>query len=371
MIYDRLSNSLISMGFQSVNSNARGIYIFYHAEEQVVNIVSVFFAMNGDEFSLEQYSHILVQIKANFSNNYPQTLSLLNLILTNNPEGARHLCSAGGEDSHWMIDLNKNRLMLYETQSNNFARLKNRIEALLEEEWIDGQAQRLENEGQTTAGNYRNYHAPSLGYRRISIQNLFTPVNMIIIAVNIFAFFIYHYSAFLGGEENIFSRGALSWYFIREDQEYYRILTAMFMHADWSHLINNMIVLLFIGNHVEKIAGKLKYLILYFGTGIIAGITSISYNMWKEYPLNSYTHLTVSIGASGAIFGVVGAMLYIVIVNRGRIQNISMRQMILFVILSLYGGIANAQIDQAAHVGGFLAGVLLAAVIYRKPRTAA
>jgi rhomboid protease GluP len=126
-----------------------------------------------------------------------------------------------------------------------------------------------------------------------------------------------------------------------------------------------MLVLLFVGDNLERAAGKLKYLLIYFGTGIIAGITSISYNMWKDSgqigEASSY-----SIGASGAIFGVVGAVLFIVMINRGRLEGISTRQMVFFVILSLYGGIANTHIDQAAHIGGFIAGIILAALLYRR-----
>jgi rhomboid protease GluP len=129
-----------------------------------------------------------------------------------------------------------------------------------------------------------------------------------------------------------------------------------------------MLVLLFVGDNLERAAGKFKYLLLYFGTGILAGITSISYNMWKDYANFSYEYSAFSIGASGAIFGVVGAVLYIVIVNKGRLEDISSRQMVLFVVFSLYGGISNARIDQAAHVGGFMAGILLAAILYRRPR---
>jgi len=194
------------------------------------------------------------------------------------------------------------------------------------------------------------------------------PVTMGIIALNILAYLFTHFTPFFGGAEQMLEKGALSWYYVKESHEYYRILTSMFMHADWSHLVNNMIVLLFIGGNLERAAGRLRLIFIYFGSGILAGITSISYNMWKEYANVSFDGTTISIGASGAIFGVVGAILYVVIVNKGRLQEISMQQMILFIILTLYSGVINSQIDQAAHVGGFLAGILLAAILYRRPR---
>ena len=62
----------------------------------------------------------------------------------------------------------------------------------------------------------------------------------------------------------------------------------------------------------------------------------------------------LSVGASGAIFGIVGAMGYMLLINKGRLEDISGRQIILFTIFSLYGGIANANIDNVAHIGGFI-----------------
>ena len=77
--------------------------------------------------------------------------------------------------------------------------------------------------------------------------------------------------------------------------------------------------------------------------------------------------ITRSIGASGAIFGIVGAIAYIVIINRGRLKDISSRQIVLFVVLSLYGGFTSQGVDNVAHVGGLLAGCILTAIVYKRP----
>ena len=136
----------------------------------------------------------------------------------------------------------------------------------------------------------------------------------------------------------------------------------MFLHSDFEHLMNNMLVLFFVGDNLERAAGKIKYFIIYFGSGIIAGISSISYNMIKE-------KMVYSVGASGAIFGIVGAMGYILLVNKGHLEDISSRQIILFTVFSLYGGIANANIDNVAHIGGFIGGIILAIILYRRPKS--
>ena len=414
MIEDRISNSLIHSGYQRIDSNAPGIYLFNQVEDNILTIISVIRSATNNELTLEQYQHVLEQMKANLGNSYPYRISLLSLVFTDNPDKVKHLVKDAGEDSHWMIDTRTNRLIIYETQANSFKELQRTIEQLLIEEMNQnpGMQQTTYNSNQSSNQGYNqssksgsnfgssypnnnqnnnpnnnqnnnqsnNQGNDQRGYPGSYPQNnqpsrsslsryQFSPVTMGIIALNILVYLVTHYTNAFGGEEAMLEKGALSWYYVVESKEYYRILTSVFMHANWSHLFNNMLVLLFVGGNLERAAGKIKYLFIYFGAGIIAGIASISYNMWKEYANVSIENMTISIGASGAIFGIVGAILFIVIINRGRLQEISTTQMVMFVILTLYSGIVNSNIDQAAHIGGFIGGLLLAILLYRKPKS--
>ena len=390
MIDAKLDVTLSNMGYQRMNSNAAGCYLYHRREGMGTVVVSVLWAINGNELSLELYDNILNQIRSNFMGQSGQ-VQLLSLIFTAFPENAKHLLAGKSTDYQWLVDLTGYRLMIYENQGSAFADLKHTLEQLLYEEQ-DRILQQMgpEQMGErsfTTGGTAGRASdplrpeqapwntAPENQYRRnvqntqqpFRISQLFTLINCSIVAVNIIMYLITHFTQLFGGPNSMLAGGALSWYDVYEKHQYYRILTAMFMHANISHIFNNMLVLLFLGDNLERAAGRWKYLFLYFGSGILAGITSISYNMWKDG--FQYSDTTVySIGASGAIFGVVGAMLFIVMVNKGRLENISTRQMILFAIFSIYGGVANTQIDMAAHIGGFLAGFLLAAIVYRRPK---
>lgn len=74
----------------------------------------------------------------------------------------------------------------------------------------------------------------------------------------------------------------------------------------------------------------------------------------------------ISAGASGAVFAVIGALIYIVIANRGRIENFTTRQLIVMAGLSLYFGMTSTGVDNAAHFGGLVSGFILSVLFYHR-----
>ena len=186
-------------------------------------------------------------------------------------------------------------------------------------------------------------------------------VNCTIIAINVIYFL---YLEIAGSSENtafMISKGAMYAPLVLEEEQYYRLLTAVFMHFGINHIMNNMLVLFFLGDNLERALGRVKYLIFYLLCGVGANVISMMVNM-SEY---SYR---VSAGASGAIFGVVGGLLYAVIVNRGQLEDLTTRQLGIIVLLTAYHGFTSQGIDNAAHIGGLLLGVVLGIIFYRKPK---
>ncbi len=151
------------------------------------------------------------------------------------------------------------------------------------------------------------------------------------------------------------------------DGEVYRLLTSIFMHFGISHLVNNMLVLFILGGYLEPELGRIKYLLLYFGSGCGANLVSIGYGVMLEtylgIPMN-----TVSAGASGAIFGVSGGLLYVILVNKGRLENFDTRRIVTMILMSLYLGFQSVETDNLAHVAGVVIGFLLGIFLYWKPR---
>ena len=182
---------------------------------------------------------------------------------------------------------------------------------------------------------------------------------ILLIAINIIVFLLLSFQGMTEDAEYMLEHGAMYVPYMMEGNEYYRLFTSMFLHFGIDHLANNMVMLGAIGWNLEYEIGKIKFLIIYFGSGLAGNILSA----FGDIMIGEYA---VSAGASGAVFGIIGALLYVVIRNRGRIGTISGRGLVLMVVLSLYYGFTSTGVDNLAHIGGLIAGFILGVLLYWK-----
>lgn len=138
--------------------------------------------------------------------------------------------------------------------------------------------------------------------------------------------------------------------------EIYRLLTACFVHANFLHIFFNMYALYYIGPMVEKYYGKIKYLLIYLGSGIMGSLFSVVLSN------------NVSIGASGAIFGLFGSMLYFGYKYRATLDGFVRSGIIPVLFINLILGFIVPNIDVYGHIGGLVGGLLLSYIVgvYRK-----
>lgn len=180
-----------------------------------------------------------------------------------------------------------------------------------------------------------------------------------IIAVNVIVFFVL---SMFGMTENgafMLEHGAMYVPYIIEKEEYYRLFTSIFMHFGFTHLMNNMVILFFLGGVLEEELGRWKYLILYLFSGLGGNVLSAA----MDVKTGSYA---VSAGASGAIFGVIGGLLCIVLGNQGHLYYVSTRGIVFITVCSIYHGFTSTGVDNMAHIGGLVSGFLAAVILYRK-----
>lgn len=140
--------------------------------------------------------------------------------------------------------------------------------------------------------------------------------------------------------------------------QYYRLLTGIFLHADLIHLFCNCYALYVIGPQIESFFGRIKYIIIYLFSGLTGALLSIT-----------LSGSTGSIGASGAIFGLMGALLYFGYYYRVYLGNVVKTQIIPIILLNLFIGFVSPGIDNFGHIGGLIGGALIAMALGVKDKS--
>ena len=201
-------------------------------------------------------------------------------------------------------------------------------------------------------------------------------VNIMLIVLNVAVFF---YSVLLGPEgfsRLIYSYGAIP-ALILSGKRLYTLITSMFLHGGWAHIIGNMVYLWIFGDNIEDACGHIRYILFYVLCGVIAGLVHIAANPGSLIP---------AVGASGAISGVLGA--YLLLYPRANVLTVIpwgyffyrvvripallyigfwfVLQVIAGSVTLLYG--VKVGVAYFAHIGGFVAGLVLAKLMNLKPR---
>ena len=169
-------------------------------------------------------------------------------------------------------------------------------------------------------------------------------ITYLLIAINCIFFFI---PLLLGQYDYIIDLLCVHGPSIRAGQ-FYRLITGIFLHGSIFHLFFNCYALYVIGSQIESYLGKVKYLIIYFFSGVCGSLLSITLG-----------GATASIGASGAIFGLMGSLCYFGYFYRVYLGNVLKTQLIPLIALNLGLGFLMNGVDNAAHIGGLIGGVII------------
>lgn len=154
----------------------------------------------------------------------------------------------------------------------------------------------------------------------------------------------------------LYDRGSLSLVSVLTKGEYGRIIWSLFLHSGINHIFNNMLILFFLGAMIEKEVGHIRYAFFFFLSGIGGNLLSLL----AKWIGNDSSY---SIGASGAVFGLVGVLLALVLFSNRKLPNVTPVRILLMVGLTLYSGFTGQNIDNAAHIGGILTGFLVGTAV--------
>ena len=178
-----------------------------------------------------------------------------------------------------------------------------------------------------------------------------------LIVINVLVFLAMEILGDTQSTQFLYEHGGMYWPSVLEQGQWYRLVTHMFLHAGGEHLLNNMFMLGILGYQIEKNYGSIRYILTYFVSGIGGAVLSALFEMQMG-------EAAVCIGASGAVFGIFGAMLVMIFKNRRQMGEVSAPRLLILFVLMVFGNMEEG-VDWMAHLGGTLLGVVMAFILYR------
>lgn len=332
-------------GYRFCKAGTEDLNVFYKYYEEGFHI-----ALVVDEKMIYGQSAVLLQQMQNYVQEFfyrPQGrladfpegfpvyhVELLTIIETADIGRVRPLCAQC--ENVWLYDTVKSQLIIYENQPGDFWGIRGKLEQISE----------------TKERRKMPYIPKTPGKDWAYVTSGIATVNVV----------IYLLLSLKGSTTNAFymaSNGAMYPDFLLYNHQWWRLFTAMFLHFGIAHLMNNMVVFCCIGPRLEKAMGHVRFAITYLAAGIGGSLLSFGVMVHTgEY--------VVSAGASGAIFGMVGALLWMVLLYRGNVEGLTVKGIVVMLFLSLYLGFAETGVDNWCHIGGLVTGFLVAALLCHK-----
>lgn len=351
---DIIDNRLKLEGYCFLKVNPEEAGVYYRFVEGTAQVVIGFYGHEKFQISHTQMELLLKNLRELFW--HPQgrlekasggtaihDVQVLALFVTDYPERYKELCT--GEYPVWLYDTGKDQLLIYENQPGDFHGLR----AIMEAVAVEGEKRHFDSE------SIREYQgvAGKVDWSRIPV------VSAALAVVNVIVFLILTVQ---GDTENpvfMLEHGAIYPELVLQGGEWYRLFTCMFLHFGVEHLMNNMVILIVAGMQLEHALGKIRYLLLYLISGVGSSLLSLTV-------MTKTGDLAVAAGASGAVFGIIGALLWVAVRNRGKFENLTTRGLIIMIALCLYYGFTSTGVDNWGHIGGLLTGFVLCILLYRK-----
>lgn len=313
-------------GYKKLNPDSNNVY--GRADGDAIYVVVLGSSRNLKANNLERFNR---QIAADLlQTNQVLTVHILNLLIT--PDGifdddVNDIVAK--LDNVWLFSEDYGKLYIFENQPADF----------------DGLQKVLEKDIRIEKDRGMNRLKKTFGV----VTPILVLINVIIYIASVFTRDMYGYSYL----EEVLTNNLQ---YVLVDKQYYRVITSVFYHFSLLHLTSNMVVLIALGARVENLMGKFWYIVAYFFCGIAASICSLM----SCYAGNYYDFAG---GASGAVCGLMGILIIYAFFNKGHVSGISLRDLVFLSVLTILNGYVSEGIDNAAHIGGLVAGLLVGAIV--------
>lgn len=338
-MYKLLEKALTGSGYQEMEliDVQEGYRIYYEPLRSIVNTVIFVDAIHYVEKTVKDFktsfskelerrgvaSHFMTILCVDSSSNdYMEELSI-----------AKQVCDT--DSFTWVYDDNTKELNIYEEQAEDFYGLKAVIENAKN---IPAEEVAKEEEPEEKK---KGFHID------FSFVKEMPKATSIIVLINVIVFVLCTFNADL-----LYNKGVVGLKLMTGPNQWYRIITAMFLHADITHIFSNMMLLYFLGEIVEKKIGTFAFTGFYFLTGISGTLVTFAW----EFISKRYVAM---IGASGAVFGILGILLALTICKKIRTSSLRAGRVFLVLVFSVYEGFTQSNVANGAHIGGAVSGILI------------
>ncbi|MGN0166154.1 MAG: rhomboid family intramembrane serine protease [Lachnospiraceae bacterium] len=367
MVREKLKKYFSDRGFNEVNLHTSDMDLFYVNTGSSASLIWIISEEARRFMNKDAYDRYYNKIRQSFADKNFLFVNTLTLFLTSECRETLELATG---TAFWVVDEKYGRVVIYENQPDDFLGIRLQVEQFVSylttervreaEQIRQEEEERLRRETYQDNLNRRNIRTADRNRNvRYSAAGTDRKPYVIfgLIIINCIVLFLVNLLGDVLDLSYLLNDGAVSWMAVFDDGEYYRLFTCMFLHAGIDHIVGNMIVLYAAGELLERAAGHISVILIYIGGGLMGSVTSCLY----YYSTHQYIE---SIGASGAVFAVVGGLIMYMILNRASLMGMGAVRIILFACYALYSGFINQGVDNAAHVGGLMGGSIIYLLIF-------
>lgn len=330
-IFNELNKYLSDRNYLRVKTDSDQVRMYAVYQKSSLYLFNVIRINEDYVFDKEKYDIYRAITKVQFNSSAVDSIILLNLIVTPNPDNLyKHLNFTPELDDkfidiHWLIDSNNRELIIPSKQINSVLGMEKDIRKILDEN--------------TTT------------YYDIKKQYESTNITYGIVMLNVLVWFFLELK---GGSTNpniLMEYGALNLKYVQAG-DYWRIFTSIFMHIGLTHLLFNCFSLVIFGSRLEKYLKGWQFVTIYLVSGIAGSLFSLGGSALVEANI-------VSAGASGAIYGLIGSILICSKAMGQPLEGLTSYTMWLIFIAGIIYSVTSPNVDAFAHIGGFVGGILM------------
>jgi len=335
-IFEQLSQYFANRNFDLIPTDSSAVSMYGTYEANYLYLINLIELGDGLELDFERYLEYKQLTMEQFAGNQADKTILLNIIVSDKTDLIYDAfnytpdLSESFIDVIWLVDKVDEKLVIPKKQMKNVLHIEKDIRRLLTNE--------------------------KTSYYELEERDSMPVVTYILLATNILVWLFLEWWGSSTDTATLLAAGAMKFDLVVEQGQYYRLFNAMFLHIGITHLFYNMFSLYIFGSRLEKFMKPLQAIIVYLGAGLVGSIASMA----AAFISGNYA---VSAGASGAVYGLMGGLLFISLIHRRPIEGLTTYVLWLFFVLGIIYSVLTPNVDIFAHLGGFVGGVGITAIV--------